>query len=254
MIVCVRVLPSIREGGSVIQAFQDDLQAIGFDLDWTLSYYPLSTQQVLREAFNRASFPVRLLGDLTTTADRYNELWLTLERSAESTDALRIQIMTAIFDERGITDETSILNISQAYGDVRRETGVLAYPGVDNLLADLKPNYKLGLLTNGPTDIQWEKIEALGFDKLFDTIIVAGDIGIYKPDVRAFEMLLARLDVAAKHSLFVGDSYSADILGGHDAGMYTAWIKPKEEALAVTDDIQPTLVLSDTSQLRKALL
>lgn len=230
------------------------MQAICFDLDWTLSYYPLSTHHVLQEALNRASFPVKLLGDLTTVADRYNELWLTLEQSSESTDALRIQIMTAIFNERGITDEASIVNISQAYGDVRRETGVLTYSGVDDLLADLKPNYKLGLLTNGPTDIQWEKIEALGFNKLFDTIIVAGDIGVYKPDVRVFEMLLAKLEVAAKHSLFVGDTYSVDILGAHNAGMYTAWIKPKEEAVTVTDGIQPTIVLPNASQLREALL
>ncbi len=172
----------------------------------------------------------------------------------ESTDALRVQIMAAIFDERGLTDKASILNISQAYGDVRRETGVLAYPGVDDLLAALKPNYKLGLLTNGPTDIQWEKIEALGFDKLFDIIIVAGDSGIYKPDVRAFETLLAKLEVAAEHSLFVGDTYSTDILGAQNAGMYTAWIKPKEAAVAVTDGIQPTLVISAAVQLRETLL
>jgi len=200
----------------------------------------------------RASFPVELMGDLSAAAERYNELWLALEQSAESTDVLRIQIMTALFDERGIDDTAAALEVSEAYGQVRRESGVLPYPGIDGLLADLKSNYKLGLLTNGPTDIQWEKIEALGFDKHFDAVIVAGDVGIYKPDVRVFELLLEQLSVAAEHSLFVGDTYDADILGAQQAGMFTAWIKRTEDA--TTDGIEPTLVKSDTTLLREVLL
>jgi len=223
-----------------------------FDLDWTLSYYPLSTRQVLREALQRTSFPPDLLGDLAAAAERYNELWLTLERSADSTDALRVQIMTTLFRERGIGDATAIREVSEAYGDVRRESGVLPYPGIDALLADLEVNYKLGLLTNGPSDIQWEKIESLGFDQQFDAVIVAGDVGIYKPDARVFEMLLERLGMAAEQSLFVGDSYDTDILGAHQAGMYSAWIKRREDA--VTDSVQPTLVKSDTALLREVLL
>jgi len=159
---------------------------------------------------------------------------------------------TSIFDEKGISDEASALRISQAYGEVRQESGVLPYPGIDELLADLNPNYKLGLLTNGPFDTQWEKIEALGFDKLFDAVIVAGDIGIYKPDVRIFKILLEKLGVAAKHSLFVGDTYDTDIHGAHQAGMYTAWITREEGA--TTNGVQPTLVKTDTSLLREVLL
>ena len=217
-----------------------------------MSYYPLSTRQVLQKALRRASFPVESLGDLAAAAKRYNELWLALERSADSTDALRVQIMTALFDERGIDDATAVREVSRAYGDVRRESGVLPYPGIDGLLADLKANYKLGLLTNGPSDVQWEKIEALGFDQQFDAVIVAGDVGIYKPDERVFNLLMEQLSVAAQHSLFVGDSYDTDILGAHQAGMYTAWIKRTEDAM--TDSVLPTLVKSDTALLREVLL
>lgn len=217
-----------------------------------MSYFPLTARRVLQEALGRSSLPADLLGNLDAAADRYNELWLALEQSSESTDALRIQIMTAIFDEQGIADEASVLKISKAFGDVRRETGVLAYPGIDDFLTDLKPSYRLGLLTNGPTDIQWDKIEALGFDKLFDAIIVAGDVGVYKPDVRVFEMLLGKLGVTSEHSLFVGDTYATDILGAHDTGMYTAWITEQEDAVA--DGVLPTLVKSDTSLLREVLL
>jgi len=243
---------SIRERGFVIQPFKDDLRAICFDLDWTLSYYPLSTRQVLEESLIRTSFPVEQLGDLATAANRYNELWLELERSAESTDTLRIQIMTAILEERGIRDASSAIEVSQAYDDIRRESGVLAYPGVNDFLARLRSKYKLGLYTNGPSDMQREKIEALGFDRWFDVILIAGDNRIYKPDPRAFELLVEKLAVDAEHTLFVGDSYDADIVGAYNAGMQTAWIKRKADAKI--DGVQPTVVISETVLLRKVLL
>ena len=123
---------------------------------------------------------------------------------------------------------------------------------MDALLADLKPKYKLGLYTNGPSDLQWEKIRALGFDEVIDTIIVAGDVGIYKPDPRAFALLLGDMAVTAKQTLFVGDTYDADIVGAHDAGMYTAWVNRGEDDRI--NGVQPTLVTSETSLLREVLL
>lgn len=185
-------------------------------------------------------------------AKHYERLWMTLERSAESTDDLRVQIMTRLFADHGIDDTATVTAVSHAYEQVRRESGVVPYHGINQLLADLKTNYKLGLLTNGPSEMQWEKIEALGFAQYFDAVIVAGDVGIYKPDVRVFQMLLTRLDVSAEASLFVGDTYEADIVGAHQTGMYSAWIKRTEDTM--TDSVQPTFVISDTTSLRGILL
>ena len=243
---------SIREGDAIIQPFRDDLRAIGFDLDWTLSYYPVSLQQVWQEAASRCSFPVALLGDLDSLARRYNELWLDNERAASSKEALRLHITTSLLDELGTGNPEIALKLAQAFGDIRNETGIAAYPGVAELLADLTKEYKLALYTNGPSDIQWEKIHALGFDQLMDVILVAGDIGIYKPDLRGFTLLLEQLDEAAKHVLFVGDNYDADIAGAHNAGMYTAWVTDTEGT--VIDSVQPTIIISAAAQLREALL
>ena len=244
--------PSLREGAVIIQPFRDDLRAIGFDLDWTLSYYPLSTRQLLEEAANRSLFPVDLLGDLDSIARRYNELWLGYERLAESTDALRLTITTKLLDELGVGDQQIAVQMSQACRDIRQETGILSYPGVDALLADLKTKYKLALYTNGPSDMQWEKIRALGFDQVMDVIIVAGDVDIYKPDPRAFALLLGELNVAAEQTLFVGDNYDTDIVGAHNAGMATAWVKRRENE--TIEGIQPTFVTSETALLREVLL
>ncbi len=243
---------SIREGRPIIQPFAKNLLAIGFDLDWTLSYYPLSTRQVLQEALILTSHPIEWLGDLALAADQYNALWLELERSTESLDALRFQIMTLICEQRGISDPSAIKHLAQAYDVVRRESGVVAYPGVVSMLIELRTRYRLGLYTNGPTFLQWEKLKALGFDTLFDSIIVAGDVGIYKPDPQAFALLLENLRVNAHQAMFVGDNYDADIVGAHEAGMHTAWIK--HDSAVAADRIQPTITVSDPVALREVLL
>lgn len=142
--------------------------------------------------------------------------------------------------------------MAHAYGSIRQQTGVLLYPGIELLLRDLKADYKLGLLTNGPSDISWEKIVTLGFDHTFDAIVVAGDIEIYKPDGRVFETLLQKLNLPANQVLFVGDNYTADIVGAHRAGMFTAWIRRTEDD--TWDTVEPTVVTSDTAALREVLL
>jgi len=200
----------------------------------------------------RSSFPVELLGDLDLLAHRYNQLWLEYERQAESTAALRLQITTALLDELNVGDQAIAVQLSQTFHDVRQETGILPYPDAEALLTDLKPKYKLGLYTNGPSDIQWEKIDALGFNRFFDVILVAGDIDIYKPDPEGFKLLLTQLDANPKECLFVGDTYDTDVVGAYNAGMPTCWVKRKD--CEPIDGIQPTLITRETALLREVLL
>ncbi len=217
-----------------------------------MSYYPLSTPQVLHQAFRRARVPEEPFGELDLVAKRYDELWLSMEQTASSTDLLRLGIMTKLFEEFDTDDDDAAQRMARAYGEVRAETGVLPYPGIERLLDDLRPRYRLGLLTNGPSDMQWDKIRTLGLESRFDAIIVAGDVGIYKPDARVFELLLDQLDSAAERTLFVGDSYAADIAGAHRAGLHTAWIV--RNSMEAEMDISPAFVRSDVSELREVLL
>ena len=228
------------------------LQAVAFDLDWTLSYYPLSTTDVLREALVRCDCPRDLLGDLDGAAECYNARWLQWERTILDAEPLRRRIVASLLADAEATDLSLAVPIAAAYGEVRRESGVFAFPGVDRLLADLKGQYRLGLLTNGQSRMQWEKIHALGFDETFDVILVAGEIGLYKPDTRIFARLLHELGVRARAALFVGDSYDTDIVGAGNAGMRTAWIAAEDEV--ASGEVQPTLRRSQVTQLRGDLL
>jgi putative hydrolase of the HAD superfamily len=82
---------------------------------------------------------------------------------------------------------------------------------------------KTGLITNGPTDWQSRKVEAMNIAHLFDTILISESEGVGKPDVRIFERALERCAVAASESLFVGDHPEADIRGAQAAGLRPVW-------------------------------
>ncbi|MFD0674879.1 HAD family hydrolase [Cohnella sp. GCM10027633] len=90
-------------------------------------------------------------------------------------------------------------------------------------LARLK--YKVGLITNGRTIIQYGKIDQLGIRDHFDLIIVSEEAGIKKPNAKIFEMAIERLGLSPEQCLYIGDHPINDIDGAGRAGMETIWFE-----------------------------
>ena len=91
----------------------------------------------------------------------------------------------------------------------------------------LKPKYQLGIITNGNRIGQKKKIENSGLMRFFDSsqIIVSEDVGFRKPDPEIFLLMCERFRVRPEECVFVGDTYSTDILGAIRAGMTPVWMK-----------------------------
>ncbi|MCP4367844.1 MAG: HAD family hydrolase [Deltaproteobacteria bacterium] len=96
------------------------------------------------------------------------------------------------------------------------------FNGVEKLLSGVKQKVKTGLITNAyDGQEQGERIRSSGLEIYFDLIVIAGDIGLYKPDISIFLYALNRLNVAPDRALYVGDSIKYDIVGAKAAGMKT---------------------------------
>lgn len=106
------------------------------------------------------------------------------------------------------------------------------YPDTHPCLDALARSYPLVMLTNGAPAIQREKIVRSGVGRYFVDILVSGEIGTGKPDVRPFQLALEKLQSEAGTTWMVGDSLARDIAGGQAAGLHTAWMnradKPKD--------------------------
>ncbi|XP_020507662.1 N-acylneuraminate-9-phosphatase [Labrus bergylta] len=98
-------------------------------------------------------------------------------------------------------------------------------PEICDLLKQLRRRYKLLLLTNGETQTQREKVEAVGCEEFFDAIVIGGEYAEQKPFVSIFTLCFNMLQVEAQDCVMVGDSLDTDIQGGFNAGVRaTVWI------------------------------
>jgi putative hydrolase of the HAD superfamily len=82
---------------------------------------------------------------------------------------------------------------------------------------------KLGVVTNGPSEMQRHKLALLGLEHEFDAVVVSGEEGVRKPEEEIFRRALARCGIAAHEAVFVGDHPVADIEGAHRAGLRAVW-------------------------------
>ena len=84
---------------------------------------------------------------------------------------------------------------------------------------------RMGIVTNGPDDIQNAKVESLGLWPYMGAVIISRAVGLSKPDERIFRVALAALEVKPDEAWFVGDNPVSDILGASAAGLTPVWIR-----------------------------
>lgn len=94
-----------------------------------------------------------------------------------------------------------------------------------NMLVALRKQYLVGLISNGPSRSQWEKLAHIQAGELFDSILVSGDLTCEKPQPEIFHLACNQLRVLPEKSCMIGDRLETDIVGGKLAGLAaTFWI------------------------------
>ena len=94
------------------------------------------------------------------------------------------------------------------------------------MLQELKDKgLKLGIITNGKSKTQRSKIKLLGFEEIFDEIIVSEEVGAEKPDTKPFEIMSERLGIAPENLIYVGDFPVNDIEASRKAGYTPVWVR-----------------------------
>jgi putative hydrolase of the HAD superfamily len=88
----------------------------------------------------------------------------------------------------------------------------------------LAPLYRIGLVSNGPSDLQREKLTATRIDSYFDTVVISGEIGVGKPAPEAFLAALDTVRVPAREAVMVGNSLVRDVAGARRAGLHALWL------------------------------
>ena len=117
----------------------------------------------------------------------------------------------------------------------------------DTLTALRQRGYLVGILTNGTPRTQNLKIDYTGLRRYVDLVVLAGEEGIQKPDVRVFQLAAARLGVPTTACLFVGDHPINDLEGARAAGFTPV---RKDAALEPSHPIHQIPVAEDIPTIR----
>ena len=192
---------------------------IGFDLDHTLAI----DNKLERVAFLRLLEALlaeggRTRGTLGDEIDAIDEL-LTRQRRAEFSIDDAVRRFVAAHEVEPSASHVEFFRHT-AVGMV--DDFVLPLPGVARTLDALRDRgITTAVLTNGWNPMQHRKAQRAGF---VGPVLVSSEIGVQKPAVSSFEILLRVLKSAPDESWYVGDDPHGDIAGAHDAGMRGVWI------------------------------
>ena len=197
-------------------------------------------QTTVRRPFDPA--PRLVLFDLDDTLCDYDTALLTRVRyafepwfaSSEHLDAaVHDQLETsdweggehfrAVLARHGLDDDETIEQARARFIEDRYR-GLCLFDETLDVLAAISQVLPVGMITNGPSDIQWPKIRLLEIEEHFPVIVVSGDVGVWKPDPRIFEIALERSGFAAEDAIYVGDSIEADMPGARAAGIRSVWM------------------------------
>lgn len=111
-------------------------------------------------------------------------------------------------------------------------------PSALDVLGALRSRKTLGLVSNfeHPPHI-YLLLSRLGLARLFDTVVVSGDVGVEKPDPRIFELALRQVGLEPRETVYVGDT-AEDVQGALAAGMCPILIRRDGEIEGQIDDFR----------------
>jgi len=85
---------------------------------------------------------------------------------------------------------------------------------IEKLRAD---GFQVALLSNDSLELK-PKLQALEIDSLFDPLVISAQIGVMKPDARAYQAVLNRLDRPAGETIFIDDRLE-NVIGAKSVGI-----------------------------------
>lgn len=90
---------------------------------------------------------------------------------------------------------------------------------IDTLIYLKSQRYRLGVISNGITIKQWEKLVRLNVYSFFDEVITSEEVGAKKPDKLIYDVALRKMNGNPEKSIMIGNKFKEDALGAVNAGM-----------------------------------
>lgn len=199
------------------------MRIIVFDLDDTLysTYAPFET--AFMECFPGYSNMERHIACKAMRS--YSESLLELRtQGLVSPEELYAGRMEAALKSVGGTATPKEALVFQNYYE-NAQKNIQLLPGMGAVLNQARGSALLSILTNGPSEGQRRKLEALQMNRwvIEHNVFVSEEIGVCKPDPEIFAHLEEKMGAIPERTLMIGDSLTADMAGAAAMGWDTLW-------------------------------
>ena len=119
--------------------------------------------------------------------------------------------------------------LAQIYRGISRKLLQL-YPDVKRVLNELRPTYRMALVSDAQPCYALPEMKAVGLEGYFDPIIISADYGFRKPDARLIKKALDTMKLVPAEVICVGNDMYRDIYGGSQLGIKTVFIDSNQGA------------------------
>ncbi|MFC7687916.1 YjjG family noncanonical pyrimidine nucleotidase [Ureibacillus sp. GCM10028918] len=192
-----------------------------FDLDDTLLDFRASEEVALQNLFKDQQFT--LTPDIKTNYKKLNEsLWKAYERDEIDRDEVVNTRFALLFQQYGM--EVDGIALEMNYRKYLSQ-GHHLIEGALELIQALHTEFDLYIVSNGASYTQQKRLKDSGLAPYFKKVFVSEDTGYQKPMKAFFDFVFSQIEnLNMQETLIIGDSFSADVTGGWNAGIDTCWI------------------------------
>ncbi|MBM6751747.1 HAD family hydrolase [Mediterraneibacter glycyrrhizinilyticus] len=198
--------------------------AVLFDVDDTLYDQTVPFKEAYSEYFGAgAAVPADVIYPVTRKySDRVYSRAMAGEITMEEMYIYRVQKAFGEFDI-SITDKEA-LDFQKIYAG--RQRHIHMSPLMERILSFCSEKAELGIITNGPSAHQWNKVKSLRAERWVphENIFVSADVGAEKPERKIFDCAKRGMGLEDTEVWFVGDAYPLDVVGALNAGWNAVWM------------------------------
>lgn len=220
-----------------------------FDLDHTLLDFSAAEDIALTQFMD--SMQVADIAEAKTVYRAINQqMWRDLEKGLLTKTELVNTRFSRTFAQLGRDEDGTDLALRyQEFIGLQGTT----FPGAEQLLATLTGRgYEVYGATNGITYIQENRLRRSPIGPYFKKVFISEQLGTQKPNPEFYRKIAEQVaGFTPERALMIGDSLTADIQGGINAGIDTAWYNPG--GAPNPSQLQPTYTFSSYAELAELL-
>ena len=226
----------------------NDIKVVFLDVDNTLLDFNENAKLCLKITFEQ--FNLSFLDNYYTVFKRINDnLWHEVEKKIITREQLHEIRFDIIFKELGVNangkafEKAFLSNLNKC---------TIFVDGAMETVKYLSKKYIVCSASNAPYIQQVERLKNSGIDKYLTHKFISEELGAVKPDANFFEKCCNRLNFYDKTKMvMIGDSLSADILGGKNFGIKTIWFNFEKQTPPYK--VEPDFTVNFLSEIKNIL-